>query len=187
MASLFSTTRNTRTLPGCGMRYIRSDVPLTLTADDLRFLREAGVTIAVDLRSDEEAQARPCALRDVPSIDYRHMPVTGGGDTPRSREHLHQVYRGMLDDTMERILRVIEGAEGGVIYFCTAGKDRTGVVSALLLRRMGADDETIIADYLLSGDNLRDMLTDWAATHPEARLDVIMPCRENMERLLAAL
>ena len=110
--------------------------------------------------------------------------MTGGGDTPRSREHLHQVYRGMVDEQMERILRTITESETNVMYFCTAGKDRTGVVSALLLRRLGASDETIIEDYMLSRDNLLPMLTAYVQQHPEVDMDVIIPHRENMRRFL---
>ena len=70
------------------------------------------------------------------------------------------------------------------MYFCTAGKDRTGVVSAIILKRLGFDDEVIIDDYMESGDNLMDMLTDYVRVHPEVDLEIIVPHRENMERFL---
>ena len=88
---------------------------------------------------------------------------------------------------MGRIIDTIMNASSNVMYFCTAGKDRTGVVSALLLRRLGFSDEAIIDDYMASKDNLMDMLTSYADAHPEVELDIIVPRRENMERLLKQL
>lgn len=184
MASLLKSTLNTRFLPGSGERLIRSDAPLNLTEEEIRWLEEQNIRTLVDLRSDEEAERKPCPLKDRKGFVYHHLPVTGGGDTPKSREHLHQVYAGMVDGQMEKIIRTILEAETKVLYFCTAGKDRTGVVSALLMKKKGCDENTIIADYMASKDNLMDMLTAYVAGHPEVEMDIIVPREENMERLL---
>lgn len=187
MSSLFRSTMNTRPLPLGDGRFLRSDVPLHLTEAETAWLLDRGITTLVDLRSDEEVARKPCPLQSRQGFRYVHLPVTGGGDTPKSRAHLHETYWRMVDGQMDKILETILGAEGGAMYFCTAGKDRTGVVSALLLRHLGADDETIIADYLLSRDNLMGMLTVYAKEYPEVDLDIIVPRRENMERLLQQL
>lgn len=187
MGSLLPSTRNTRALPAGDMRYIRSDVPERLTEPEVRWLLEHGVTTLVDLRSEEEVLRHPCCLREREGFRYVHLPVTGGGGTPGSLEHLHQVYRRMLDENMGKIVDTIMHAQSNVMYFCTAGKDRTGVVSAVILKRLGCSDEVIVDDYMKSGENLMDMLTDYAATHPEVDLEIIIPHRENMERLLRQL
>ena len=187
MGSLLASTRNTRALPTGDMRYIRSDAPARLTEEEIQWLLERDITTIVDLRSEEEAVRQPCCLRERDGFRYFHLPVTGGGDTPKSREHLHQVYRQMLDERMDEIVDTIMGAESNVMYFCTAGKDRTGVVSAVILKRLGFHDEAIIEDYMASGENLMDMLTAYADAHPEVDLDIIVPHRGNMERLLKLL
>lgn len=187
MDSLLPSTRNTRALPTGAMRYIRSDFPEHLTSQEIQWLLDNRVTTIVDLRSDEEVARKPCALEGRDGFRYFHLPVTGGGDTPKSREHLHTVYARMIDASMGRIIDTIMSASSNVMYFCTAGKDRTGVVSALLLRRLGFSDETIIDDYMASKDNLMDMLVSYADDHPEVELDIIVPRRENMERLLKQL
>ena len=187
MSSLLSSTRNTRFLPDGSGRYIRSDAPVNLTDEEARWLLARNITTVVDLRSAEEIASRPCPLAAREGFHYHHLPVTGGGDTPSSREQLHRVYRGMLDAQMERILDTLLTAPSGALYFCTAGKDRTGVVSAALLRRLGVDDETIVADYMQSLPNLLDMLTAYAAEHPAADLSIILPQEENIRRLLAHL
>ncbi|MBE5779917.1 MAG: tyrosine-protein phosphatase [Clostridiales bacterium] len=187
MASLFASTRNTRALPGCGMRFLRSDAPLCLAEEEVQWLVKNNVRTLVDLRSKEEVDQNPCPLAERDGFFYCHLPVTGGGATPKSRAHLHETYAGMIDAQMDRILETILCARTNVMYFCTAGKDRTGVVTALLLRKMGCDEKTIVDDYMLSGDNLMDMLTAYAQAHPEVDLDIIVPKRENIERILRLL
>ena len=85
---------------------------------------------------------------------------------------------------MVQIVDTIMNAVSNTLYFCTAGKDRTGVVSAIILKRLGFGDEAVIEDYMMSKDNLMDMLTAYAGAHPEVDLDVIIPHRKNMERFL---
>ena len=109
------------------------------------------------------------------------------GSTPKSLEQLYTVYRQMLDETMVQIVDTIMNAVSNTLYFCTAGKDRTGVVSAIILKRLGFGDEAVIEDYMMSKDNLMDMLTAYAGAHPEVDLDVIIPHRKNMERFLQYL
>ena len=187
MGSLLKSTLNTRVLPVGGMRYIRSDAPLHLTEEEIKWLLDSDITTLVDLRSDAEIARKPCPLRNMPGFTYHHLPVTGGGDTPKSRAHLHAVYRGMVDAQMDRILDTILGAPSGVLFFCTAGKDRTGTAAALLLNRLGVSDAVIVEDYMQSGENLRDMLTAYVRKHPEVDLDIVMPREENIRLLLAEL
>lgn len=187
MSSLLQSTRNTRVLPTGKMRYIRSDVPENLTDMEVQWLLDNNITTVVDLRSDEEIVNKPCCLKEQDGFKYFHLPVTGGGDTPSSLEHLYVVYRNMVDEKMENIIDTIMNSESNVIYFCTAGKDRTGVVSALLLKRLGFSDEIIIDDYMKSKDNLMDMLKAYVSDHPEVDLEIITPHRENIEQLLKQL
>lgn len=145
------------------------------------------MTTAVDLRSERECLARPCALEGRPEFHYLHLPVTGGDAVPRRPEEVPDSYLAMVDDRMAEILRAIEGTEDNVIYFCNAGKDRTGVVSALLLSRMGVSRAEIVADYMKSADNLREELTAYAAQHPEIDPAVITPCEDHINGFLDGL
>lgn len=90
----------------------------------------------------------------------------------------------MLDGQMEIIIDTIMHAKTNVLFFCTAGKDRTGVVSAVILKRLGYDDEIIIDDYMKSKENLMDMLVSYVKMHPEVDLEIIIPRRENIETVL---
>ena len=115
---------------------------------------------------------------------YYHLPVTGGEKIPKSREQLYESYQGMIDGQMELILDTILNAVSNVMYFCTAGKDRTGVVSALLLKRLGVPENIILEDYMESKENLIDMLTAYAEKNPEADIDIMIPKAENIRKIL---
>ena len=185
MGSLLKSTLNTRALPIGGMKYIRSDAPLRLTEEEIQWLLDHEISTLVDLRSAQEVERAPCQLKSRRGFTYYHLPVTGGGDAPTSREHLYAVYQGMMDEQMDRIIETILKAPSNVMYFCTAGKDRTGVVSALLLKRLGVPDETIVQDYMMSKDNLLGMLLSYAGDHPKVDIDIIIPQEENIKRVLS--
>ncbi len=78
------------------------------------------------------------------------------------------------------------------VLHCSAGKDRTGVLSALLLAFLGVPDETIVADYALSAAAMERLLERLKAEYPEAQEEVeryapailhVVP--ETMEQFLA--
>ena len=184
MASLLQSTANTRqVLPGSD-RLLRSDAPTAPTQADIDFLLSHGVTTLIDLRSDAECQRHPCPLAEHPGFAYLRMPVTGGNAMPASPEDVSDSYIRMVDDQMMHILHTIEAANTGVMFFCTAGKDRTGVVSALLQHRAGLSRNTITADYLLSGANLKGRLSVFAQQHPEIDPAIFTPQPAYMERFL---
>ena len=187
MNEFFSSTKNTRPIADGSFRYIRSDVPLAVTESEADRLVTRNIVTVVDLRSEEERKSRPCPLENDGRFVYLHMPVTGGNAVPPCREQVAKSYLNMVDGQMERIVDTIWNARSNVLYFCSAGKDRTGVVTALLLRKLGADDERIIDDYLKSAENLREELARAAAENPDIDLGVITPDRSYMEEFLRSV
>lgn len=119
-----------------------------------------------------------------PRFRYLSLPVSGGFTVPSSSDQVSQSYLAMCDCQMERIVNTILDSESGVLYFCNAGKDRTGVVTALLMRQLGRSDWEIIDDYLMSGENLEPLLKKYADEHPEISPEVIMPCERYMKEFL---
>ena len=185
--SLLQSTLNTRALPTGDLRYIRSDYPGKLTDAEVCWLRQNSITTVIDLRERKEYERKACRLETEEGFTYYHLPVTGGGDTPESPEAVASVYLQMMDEQMDRIIDTILNAESGVLYFCSAGKDRTGVVSAVLLKKLGYDDRTIIDDYMETKENLMDFLTAYTKEHPEVDLRTIVPNEENIKKVLKTL
>lgn len=187
MGSLLQSTLNTRALPVGNLRYIRSDYPGKLTEDEVQWLRQNNITTIVDLREEKEYMAKPCRLEGEEGFVYYHLPVTGGEDTPESPDAVAGTYLAMLDEKMEKIIHTIMDAKSNVLFFCGAGKDRTGVVSAIILKKLGCSDRIIIDDYMETKENLMGFLTSYVEEHPEVDLNTIIPNAENIKRVLEAI
>ena len=134
MASIFESTRNTRFLPG-NTKYIRSDIPENLKKEEIDWLLKNDVRTIIDLRTIEEIEKKPCSLEKIEDFNYRIIPVTGGNTVPETPRFVSASYLKMVDASMLNTIDVIMSAKTRMLYFCNAGKDRTGVVSALLLMK----------------------------------------------------
>lgn len=187
MRSLLQSTFNTRMLPTGDMRFIRSDCPEKVTDEEVEWLRQNRVTTIIDLREKKEYERKPCRLERENGFTYYHLPVTGGGDSPKSPDEVAAVYLGMIDDQMDKIIYTIMNANSNVLYFCGAGKDRTGVVSAIILKQLGYDDQTIIDDYMKSKENLYDFLMCYVKEHPEVDINTIIPNEKNIKKVLETI
>jgi protein-tyrosine phosphatase len=156
-------TRNLRDLGGypCGdgrqtrwRTILRSDCLDQLTPEAQAELVALGVRTVVDLRRGDELEAAPnvFVLRASPDVRYVHVPILD--DDPTPTVGIEATYRRMLDlrpTGMATIARAISAPDGvPAVIHCAAGKDRTGVVSALLLAAVGVPEETIVEDYVLS-------------------------------------
>jgi protein-tyrosine phosphatase len=156
-----SVTLNTRDLGGYPTadgkatqfgRIIRSDAPLSLSPADVALLNKMGITAAIDFRADKEIAANPSAFADSPDFHYYHCPFAVGTEGPGQAGGIPALYMRIIIDfpIMSRVMRLIAENRGGVLIHCAAGKDRTGVVSALLLLIAGVDTLDILADYQIS-------------------------------------
>ena len=138
--------------------FLRSDVPALLSPDDLRFLRDYGLTTVVDLRSEREQEKAPDMLARQNWIDYFAVPLYDraaahgeplDGRTFSWADHYIRMAENNRDWVRE-VLAVLAGASGCTLFHCATGKDRTGLISAALLGLCGVSDEDIAADYCLS-------------------------------------
>jgi protein tyrosine/serine phosphatase len=164
-------------------RVVRSDNVRRLTDAGWRSLAEHGVTRIVDLRWPEElAEDQP---RDV-DVEVVHISVLGESIDEdyiaKLDEHLDSVddvadhYAWSYVDFLERYrdrfgvaFAAVADADGAVVVHCMGGKDRTGLVSALLLRLVGVSHEAIGADYAVSAENLAPRNVEWLASNPDAQ------------------
>lgn len=192
--SLLASTTNTRDLggyPAAGGRTTargrlwRSDAPVVPDEADASRMRGLGITTVIDLRTDAEAERKPNALCGAEGFDYRRIPITVGSVPPATPEEVPLSYLqiALSRETVE-VLRTVAEAPAGVMICCTAGKDRTGVISALLLLACGVDRETIAADYALSREYNRERLERYLAEHPGVDRRVVLADEACMERFL---
>lgn len=182
--SLLETTLNTRNILPDSLRYIRSDVPNNLTDEEIDWLLSNNICTVVDLREDEERDHKKCRLIDDNRFCYYCMPVTGGNKIPASVDEVSKSYISMVDDNMLQIIDTILNANTNILYFCNAGKDRTGVVTAIILHKLGMNDDYIVEDYMKTKENLADELKSYAIKCPEVDINVITPNKRYMREFL---
>jgi protein-tyrosine phosphatase len=172
---------------------IRSDALYRLNAAGRTALVEYGVRTVIDMRDISEVEARPYVLEPTSGITYRHVPqqtpemweVTRGGPDRISRETT------MLGLARARFVALVtsiaEAPEGGVLVHCEAGKDRTGLLSMLLLDLVGTPVDVIAADYALTAIGLASLFADLLAkeTVPARRAWLEEEARCRPEVMLA--
>jgi protein-tyrosine phosphatase len=130
-----------------------------LTSAGQAQLMAMGLRTVLDLRRPDEAAAESIALDRF--IAYQNIPLVidsppSGGVYPP----LTEVYRRIFDNRQAAFRAVLERLAAPdtfpALVHCTAGKDRTGMIAALLLGIAGVPDETIAADFAFSEAALRD-------------------------------
>jgi len=177
------------TRDGGAMRWrtlFRSDSLHALTDVGLAAVRELGVRTQVDLRAPYEADRRPSALVQGDMVEYRALELGVEGSDPRAPTAYDpaELYRMFLDKG-HGALGPIMGALASKAAFpmvinCTVGKDRTGLVIALLHELAGVHRDDVVADYALSGLHAAELIKE---IHERSTASGI--AREHSLRLLA--
>lgn len=128
-----------------------------------------GTITVVDVRDDEERQVDPYTRLPESGVQYLMAPLQFRPDGPRRlsgmaadvvqsygypgarMRQLYRLFAQQRESIMEAV-RCIESLEGIVVIHCVNGKDRTGVLSALVQLRSGLPLEYVLGDYLLTND-----------------------------------
>jgi protein-tyrosine phosphatase len=151
----------------------RADGLYRLSGDDLEAVRDLGLKTVIDLRTFTELDKRGrFPVGEVP-VAFHHLPIMDvtwsaqefdPQDTPIA-QFLFERYLDMIETGEPRIVTVFsvlaEPDALPAVFHCAAGKDRTGIVAALLLSSIGVSDEDVVADYALTGEAMARMRA-WA-------------------------
>lgn len=181
---------------------------LALSEADVAVVRDLGIRTVIDLRSDQELIDRGRFPIDKHAVDFHHVPIidktwehTDVPDFDNDVDFLVWAYEQMLEegrDNFRRALTIIaDSPQLPVVYHCAAGKDRTGLLTMLLLGILGVHDDDIVHDYALSQEAMKRMLswlevnfpegaermksgpTYYMAAHPDAMFTIINSLREQ--------
>ncbi len=145
-------------------RLFRSDHLAGLSARDHATLQALGVRRSFDFRGVHERRAQAYA---VPGLEQHHLAIeptvaqqmqalleSGHSLTPtRMVALMEELYRRLVDDesaVFARWFGHLLASDTPAVFHCTAGKDRTGLAAALLLRALGVPAPVVEADYLLT-------------------------------------
>lgn len=193
---------------------IRSDDLATLTDTDLNYLSSLPLLTDIDYRSKEEIEPaqdkHPKSLKNY--LEYNISP----GNNKAMMAKLKTATNAMIDSEMiamnvffvtdssaidqyKKMFEYLQNPDGNVplLYHCTAGKDRTGMATALILYALGADDKLVMDDYLLSNKYIEAKFAKEIKAYPnllglfsvkseylQAGLDAIKKNDGNVENFL---
>lgn len=165
------TARTVRT----GMLY-RSDSLGKLAGGDWERFLELGIRTVVDLRYPWEID-RKGRVPEHPSFGYHnfsieHRPYNQAALGPEidTGRYLAERYAEVAHDGAAEIrstLHTIADAEGPVVFHCTSGKDRTGLIAALVLDLLGVSEADIVEDFTRTEHASARLIADWWAEYAE--------------------
>jgi protein-tyrosine phosphatase len=134
-------------------------------------LLDYGLRTVIDLRGSYDKEELPSAFEGSDIVKYHHINLIGDELLETWRDYeveltgatgLEIIYETMLDGRQEQMQETLAALADGLpaLVHCAVGKDRTGVVTALVLSLAGVADEIIVEDYALSAHYLHDPFGD---------------------------
>jgi protein tyrosine/serine phosphatase len=150
---------------------LRADTLQELTADDVAMLLDWGLRTVIDLRTPLEAEREGRGPLEREAVAYHNLPfmpdellvpsqdkgreLIVAERRERDRVHHYLNYLNYAGDRVLGAVKVIAAADGPpALFHCAAGKDRTGVLTALLLDAVGVERDAIVADFALSNERM---------------------------------
>jgi protein-tyrosine phosphatase len=168
-------------------RLYRADGPHALTDQDIAALRSLSLATVIDLRTADEAAQRGTYVSVLAEVSTHHVPLMDVVPDPEELERwtdpnavaAHYIdMLGTATTAVAEITTIVSDRDAyPAVFHCSAGKDRTGVVAALILGMAGVTDDAIVYDYALSQGAMPRLVEHLMAKHPDAaeRLQQVAP------------
>ncbi len=164
--------------------FIRSERPDRVTAEGWSELRRHGVRTVLDLRQPGERARHPSRLpRDVVDLHVDHDALADHpdfwagywdnglvGTTVYYLPHLAT----LPERTVDVLSAIATAPDGAVLFHCAGGRDRTGLVAALLLTVAGVEEDAIVADYLETVANAEALAIGQGRPNGEAAVAALL-------------
>lgn len=174
---LVSGTYNVRDLGGYATatgptrfrRLLRADALHRLDRAGIATLTDTGVTTVIDLRHADELAHQPNPFATHEAVSYHNVSLLDGlaPSMMSDGDLLLELYQLALTDRQGAIAEVLiviaDAPAGTVLFHCTAGKDRTGIIAALLLGLAGVESADIVDDYAQTADLIAPIVAEITA------------------------
>ncbi|WP_099221641.1 tyrosine-protein phosphatase [Listeria costaricensis] len=179
-------------------KLIRSAEMYKMTGNDIKKLTDTyNLKKVVDFRTDSEVKAKPDP--PIEGVENIHDPIMKDTGVSTSTEdfmanlmtmdnpedYLVEANKSFIDDEFSRngykefFKQLLNNEDGAVLWHCTAGKDRAGFGTALVLSALGVDRETVMDDYMLSNK--------YRADENQKSLDEVAKATNNNQKAVDAM
>ncbi len=156
----------------------RSDALHHMSARDVQRVRdELGVRAVIDLRSSAEVTLDGMGPLATDPIDYHHIPLFDGGrgdvepeEIPLDLGHQYFLLLETARGAIRCVLEILADATEPTLFHCAAGKDRTGLISAVVLGLLEVEEADIVEDYVFTSRNLERIIERLRQTQTEREL-----------------
>lgn len=184
-------------MPLCGGKvfrkglFLRSGSPEWLNEEQIKEVKDYGVKNVIDLRALEELKGTGNPFAGDPDVEFHSVPLFNGdpnGDDDKTMEFIlthtlgdyYVIIAEEMGERLVKIMRILLNSSGLTLFHCAHGKDRTGVVAAVLYLLSGASRENIVANYAVSYEYLKDFLAPSMAKLPDGMKHILRSDAGNM-------
>ncbi len=157
-------------------RLVRASMLGRLSPSGRDAMRAHGIRTVIDLRTEDELAEAASPFSE--GLTYRHVPFT----VARTMGLQRAAADGTMSDELRRLavaeggiagaVRAIAEAEPGIVLHCLAGRDRTGIVVAVVLAALGVPDHETVSDYVASDVELEPDYVRFRVANPERAAEV---------------
>lgn len=177
-------------LPVQFKRFLRAGTLAYLKSWEIDFLIDYGVKTVIDLRTSNEAANEPSTFATRKDVCSLNIPFLLGDLTeyPYQYENLDalsdmyiHIFNSNSSMVAEAIRQIANAEEGTVLYNCSAGKDRTGVLSYILLAIAGVSQEDIIANYQITETYYLPLFKKYVPDFDKIPIHYLTSTARNME------
>jgi protein-tyrosine phosphatase len=154
---------------------VRADNLNKLASAGVAALVSYGVRTVIDLRDPRELEKFPNPLAETPpqGVGFINVPLISGAEWEAIKDPVRMAEGYVLTARLSHaniasaIAAVADASPGGVVIHCHAGKERTGIVAALLLSLAGVSDATVADDWIASDAYLQPLYEEWLANETD--------------------
>lgn len=161
-------------------RLYRADSLHWLTGADVDKFQALKVRTVIDLRHPDEVAKRGRAPQ-TEGLQYRNLPIEGRqwnlddfdpeqGVGRFLADRYLEISEDGVDNIRDAVETIAQSDNAPVVVHCAAGKDRTGLITAMVLSLVGVDQDVIVEDYALTALATDQFIADWQTKHPDSAM-----------------
>lgn len=144
-------------------------MPISLNDEEIDYLLNNKIDTVIDLRDKKHVELSPTCLQQISNFKCHNIALQKGIVNINSEDDLVKTYLKFCEnfEEMKSIFKIIANASNGILIHCQEGKDRTGIVVAILLLLTDVPFEDIILDYSCSQIYLKKYIDDILKAFPD--------------------